>query len=157
MSELTYYIYNTQFGPVTIAGNTRKITALTLGAVELSGTCKATKVTNDCSTQLLQYFAGKRQKFTVPLHLQGTEFEKQVWQALFETEYGKTVTPTEIATAIGKPSACRKVTKAAHANKIPIIIPNHRLVPASNFEKPTPASKQRAAIRLLEQKFIEHI
>ena len=157
MSELTYYIYNTQFGPVTIAGNTRQITALALGAVELSGTCKATKVTNDCSTQLLQYFAGKRQEFTIPLLLQGTEFEKQVWRALFKTKYAQTVTPTEIATAIGKPESHKKVTSAAHSNKIAIIIPNHRLVPASNFEKPSLTSKQRAAIRLLEQKFIKHI
>ena len=157
MSELTYYIYNTQFGPVTIAGNTRQVTSLTLGAVELSGTCKPTKITNATSTQLLQYFAGKRKEFTVPLFLQGTEFEKQVWHALFKTGYAQTVTPTEIADSIGKPNSSRKVTSAAHANKIAIIIPNHRLLPASNFEKPSPASKQRAAIRLLEQKFSDQI
>ena len=153
MSELTYYVYNMQFGAVTIASNSHQVTALTLGATSMSGTCKPTKVTNDCSTQLLEFFSGRRKNFSIPLYLTGTEFEKQVWRALYETEYGTTVTPSEIAKKIGKPTAHRQVTSAAHANKIAVIIPNHRLVPASGFEKPSADLKVRIAIRNIEQKF----
>ena len=150
---MTYYIYNTQFGALTISSDNQSITGLCLRATRMSGTFKPTQVTNVCSTQILQYFSGLRRKFSVPIKLQGTEFEKEVWRALYNTEYGQTVTPSVLAKIIGKEGTHRNITKAAHNNKIAIIIPDHRLVPASNFEKPCKASKQRLAIRKIEEKF----
>ena len=154
--DLTYYIYNTQFGPITISSDNQNITGVFLGATSMSGTFKPTKVTNECSTQLLQYLSGLRQKFSVKVKLQGTEFEKSVWRALVDTEFGKTITPSELASKIGREGSHRNITRAAHANKIAIIIPDHRLVPASKFENPTQQSKQRAAIRKIEKKFSQN-
>ncbi len=151
--DLTYYIYNTQFGPITISSDNQHITGVFLGATSMSGTFKPTKVTNECSTQLLQYFSGLRQKFNVKIKLQGTEFEKEVWRALYDTNFGQVITPTELAEKIGREGSHRNITRAAHANNISVIIPDHRLLPASKFEKPTPESKRRAAIRKIEQRF----
>ena len=153
ITDMTYYVYNTQFGALTISGDNQSITGLYLGATTMSGTFKPTQITNECSTQILQYFSGLRKKFDLRIKLQGTEFEKRVWRALYDTEYGQTITPSELATIIEKEGSYRNITKAAHNNKIAIIIPDHRLIPISKFENPTKASKQRLAIRKIEEKF----
>lgn len=62
------------------------------------------------------------------LVLTGTEFQKSVWKALLEIPVGKTVTYTQIATAIGRPKAVRAVGTAIGANPIAILIPCHRVV-----------------------------
>lgn len=78
--------------------------------------------------ELTEYFLGKRKQFTVPLHLVGTEFQKKVWRALLEVPYGKTVTYKDIAKKIGNPKALRAVGMANNKNKIPIIVPCHRVI-----------------------------
>jgi len=81
--------------------------------------------------QLTEYFAGKRQKFDVSLQLKGTEFQRKVWRKLCEIPYGQTITYKELATNIGNPKAHRAAANANAANKLPIIIPCHRVI-ASN-------------------------
>jgi len=85
----------------------------------------------DVVQQLQEYFAGKRKKFDVKLHLAGTPFEKKVWKALTEIPYGKTASYAEIASKIGKPTAFRAVGNANGKNPIPIIIPCHRVINSS--------------------------
>lgn len=152
ITDLTYYVYNTQFGQVTIGSNGEAITGVTLGVQLMSGKRTPTKLTNDCSTQILQYFSGMRRSFDVPICVQGTDFEKRVAEALTKTHFGQTITPLELARAIGDESTYRNVSKAAHANKIAILVPDHRLVPASKFEKPSNRTKMNAALRNLEAK-----
>lgn len=152
--DLTFFVYNSKFGQITIASNKKQITAVALGAKRMSGSFEPTAVTNECSTQILQYLSGERKRFNVPILLQGSDFEKKVWKELFKTGYGCTVTPTQIAHLIGEDDAYRNVSRAAHANKHSILIPDHRLVPASKIEKPTTASKVRLALRHLEASYI---
>jgi methylated-DNA-[protein]-cysteine S-methyltransferase len=78
--------------------------------------------------QLREYFAGQRQKFSVPLDFGGTEFQNQVWQALLSIPFGETRTYTEIARQIGKPAAVRAVGAANGRNPISIIAPCHRVL-----------------------------
>lgn len=80
--------------------------------------------------QLRQYFAGSRKGFTVKLRLEGTEFQKRVWQALLSIPYGETRSYKDIAIQIGKPQACRAVGGAIHNNPIGIIVPCHRVIGA---------------------------
>ncbi len=80
--------------------------------------------------QLQEYFAGKRQKFTLPLAQAGTEFQQRVWRALLDVPYGKTCSYGEIARAIGSPSAARAVGLANGINQLPIIVPCHRIIGA---------------------------
>lgn len=78
--------------------------------------------------QLREYFAGTRRNFTVPLHLDGTEFQQQAWAAMCDIRYGDTLSYAQQAKAIGKPKAVRAVGSANGANPIPIIVPCHRVI-----------------------------
>lgn len=78
--------------------------------------------------ELNEYFAGKRKDFDLPLQLDGTEFQKNVWQQLFNIPYGETVSYQDIATAVGKPKAVRAVGTAVGANPVCIIAPCHRVI-----------------------------
>lgn len=78
--------------------------------------------------ELDEYFAGRLQRFTVPVVAPGTAFEEAVWQALQEIPYGSTISYTDLATRVGKPSATRAVGSANGRNRIAIVIPCHRVV-----------------------------
>jgi len=78
--------------------------------------------------ELKEYFAGERRRFEVPLEPAGTEFQRQVWQALTDIPYGETCSYREIAEIIGNPKAVRAVGAANGANPIPIIVPCHRVI-----------------------------
>lgn len=64
----------------------------------------------------------------VPLDVQGTAFQRLVWQNLREIPCGQTVTYADIARNIGKPNAARAVAQACAANKLAVVIPCHRVV-----------------------------
>jgi methylated-DNA-[protein]-cysteine S-methyltransferase len=78
--------------------------------------------------QLAEYFAGKRSEFSVPVSLNGTEFQRTVWTALRDIRYGETVPYGELAERIGRPAASRAVGLANGKNPISIIVPCHRVV-----------------------------
>ena len=80
--------------------------------------------------QILEYFAGTRKTFTVPLHAPGTEFQQRVWEALRQIPFGEIRSYGEIATAIGEPKAVRAVGTANGMNRIAILIPCHRVIGA---------------------------
>lgn len=82
--------------------------------------------------ELDQFFAGKRKEFDIPLRYVGTEFQKQVWQALLDIPYGETRTYMEIARRIGNPKGVRAVAGAIGANGMSIIIPCHRVIGSDN-------------------------
>ncbi|WP_421238760.1 methylated-DNA--[protein]-cysteine S-methyltransferase [Aeromonas enteropelogenes] len=74
------------------------------------------------------YFAGRLQRFTLPLAASGTEFQQAVWQALCDIPYGETRSYGDIARAIGKPNAMRAVGAANGRNPLSIIVPCHRVI-----------------------------
>ncbi|MFM9281593.1 methylated-DNA--[protein]-cysteine S-methyltransferase [Paenibacillus jiagnxiensis] len=80
------------------------------------------------SDALIEYLEGKRSSFSLPLHLQGTLFQKAVWDALGHIPYGETRTYSEIATQLGKASAVRAVAAAIGANPALIFVPCHRVI-----------------------------
>lgn len=82
------------------------------------------------TSQLDEYFRGRRTAFDVPLRLDGTAFQRAVWSALLEIPYGKTSTYAQIATQLGNPRATRAVGAANGRNPISIVVPCHRLVGA---------------------------
>ncbi len=81
-----------------------------------------------CLTQLEEYFRGTRKKFTLPLLLQGSDFETQVWHELLKIPYGKTRSYADIAERTGRQNAYRAVGNANHKNNISIVIPCHRVI-----------------------------
>lgn len=80
--------------------------------------------------QLAEYFTGKRREFSLPIQMQGTEFQKKVWKALTQIPYGETRTYGEIAKSIGNPGGARAVGGACNRNPIMIVVPCHRVIGA---------------------------
>ncbi|MBM7693115.1 methylated-DNA-[protein]-cysteine S-methyltransferase [Peribacillus deserti] len=77
---------------------------------------------------LERYFAGEDIRFDVPLQIEGTLFQKAVWEYMRIIPYGETRSYSEAAIAIGRPKAVRAVGQASRVNPFPIIIPCHRLI-----------------------------
>jgi methylated-DNA-[protein]-cysteine S-methyltransferase len=81
--------------------------------------------------QLRAYFAGRLNRFDLPLKLLGTDFQKLVWRALQTIPYGQTRSYGQIAKQIEAPTAFRAVGAANGSNRIPIVIPCHRVIGAN--------------------------
>lgn len=78
--------------------------------------------------QLGEYFAGKRKSFTVPLDLRGTQFQRDVWEALLAIPFGETRSYGDLARGLGNARAARAVGAASGRNPISIMVPCHRLI-----------------------------
>ncbi|MFI9610142.1 methylated-DNA--[protein]-cysteine S-methyltransferase [Streptomyces sp. NPDC052023] len=80
--------------------------------------------------QLTAYFDGELRDFTVELRLNGTPFQRTVWDQLRRIPYGETRSYGELAEALGNPFASRAVGLANGRNPIGIIVPCHRVIGA---------------------------
>ncbi len=85
-------------------------------------------VLREAIKQLQEYFAGQRKEFDLPIKMQGTEFQKKVWQALQEIPYGEVSSYGKLAEKIGNSKAGRAVGMANHRNPIAIVVPCHRVI-----------------------------
>ena len=81
-------------------------------------------------TQLSEYFNGTRTTFSLPLDLNGTDFQKQAWLALARIPYGQTMTYGEQAASIGRPRAVRAIGTANSKNPVAVVLPCHRVIGA---------------------------
>ncbi|SDN48823.1 methylated-DNA-[protein]-cysteine S-methyltransferase [Psychrobacillus sp. OK028] len=81
--------------------------------------------------ELIDYLEGRRKEFTLPMDLHGTAFQQAVWKVLQGIPYGQTVSYTDIAEQIQKPTAVRAVGTAIGANPVLITIPCHRVIAKS--------------------------
>ncbi|MGM0445408.1 MAG: methylated-DNA--[protein]-cysteine S-methyltransferase [Bacillota bacterium] len=82
----------------------------------------------DIKSQLNEYFSGKRKEFFIDLDIQGTDFEKDIYRTLLDVKFGDITTYKELAQKSGHSKAYRAVGTALKKNKIPIIIPCHRVL-----------------------------
>lgn len=78
--------------------------------------------------QLHAYFDGGAAPFDVPLDLQGTPFQRAVWQTLLTLGRGETCSYGDLARRVGKPLAVRAVGAAVGRNPVSVIVPCHRVV-----------------------------
>lgn len=92
---------------------------------------KRSEILTRCADKISAYFRGEISKFSVKFKIEGSDFEKSVYEALLKIPYGEVLTYKQLATKINRPKAYRAVGNANAKNKIPIIIPCHRVV-ASN-------------------------
>jgi len=84
----------------------------------------------EAAQQLAEYFSGRRRVFDLPLDLEGTAFQREVWEALRRIPYGETCTYGELARAIGRAGGARAAGAANGANPVAIIVPCHRVLAA---------------------------
>jgi AraC family transcriptional regulator of adaptative response/methylated-DNA-[protein]-cysteine methyltransferase len=80
--------------------------------------------------QVIGHIDGRSHPHTLPLDVRGTDFQRRVWAALQRIPRGQTRSYTQLAQAVGQPTATRAVASACAANKLAILIPCHRVVRA---------------------------
>ncbi len=88
----------------------------------------ASTLTQLCSQQLTEYFAGTRQVFDLPLQFDGTPFQQQVWQELLQINYGNSLSYLALAQKFNDENLVRAVANANGKNKFAILIPCHRVI-----------------------------
>ena len=93
---------------------------------------KETEVLQLAKKQLSEYFEGKRNEFDLPIQLDGTDFQKEVWHILQQIPYGSTLSYQELALRIHRPKALRAVGGACHRNPIAVVVPCHRVIGKKN-------------------------
>jgi AraC family transcriptional regulator of adaptative response/methylated-DNA-[protein]-cysteine methyltransferase len=81
--------------------------------------------------EIVRHLEGRRPRLELPLDIQATAFQWQVWNALSRIPHGETRTYKEVAASIGRPSAVRAVARACATNPVSVVIPCHRVVRAS--------------------------
>ena len=133
-------IVESPIGPITLASDGGKLTGLYMEVSwhppkeELLGQ-RADAADDDvlvkAAGQLESYFAGQLTDFDLPLELQGTGFQRTVWDHLRDIPYGETISYGELARRIGQPTASRAVGLANGRNPISIVVPCHRVVGAN--------------------------
>lgn len=78
--------------------------------------------------EMTQYFNRESLKFNIPIKLEGTDFQKDVWNKLVEIPYGKVITYQDLALSLNKEKAHRAVASAISKNPLLIVIPCHRVI-----------------------------
>lgn len=131
ISGFHYTYYESPIGLIRIGG-----TELYIGEVSFIdqksqleyGEPGISDVIHQCTEQLIEYFNGKRRKFDIPIHQEGTSFQKNVWSELLHIPFGKTISYLDLAKKLGDPKVIRAAATTNGKNKIGIIVPCHRVI-----------------------------
>ncbi len=138
--KICYTIFKNSFCPIIFAADSKGLIHIHLDTGEGKRLFKIdsswvinneNKILQLAKAQIQEFFLLKRQSFNLPLNPDGTEFQKQVWNAVKKIPFGKTMTYKEIAQIIGKPKAARAVGFAVSKNPLPLVIPCHRVIGSS--------------------------
>lgn len=117
---------DTPIGPITLIAQGEKIVRVELGKkARAEG---SSKVLTEAKKQLVAYFSGKLERFSVPIEVVGTEFQKSVWKEIAKIGFGRQLSYGEIAAKIGNPAASRAVGAAVGSNPTPLIVGCHRVL-----------------------------
>ena len=137
---------NRALGRLLVAATSRGVCSVAMAASDgalmerLAREYPAATVVNDAGAlgkwtrAILAHLAGRQPRLDLPLDIQATAFQWQVWQALAAIPYGETRTYRDVAAAIGRPQAVRAVARACASNPVALAIPCHRVVPAAGGE-----------------------
>lgn len=138
--NINYVITDCELGKLLVARTKRGICSVTFGDepdamrealnkeypnAEIAADDKDLKNAVDA---ILKYLAGKNKRLVLPLDLQATAFQLQVWDFLRKIPYGETRSYSEVAEAIGDKKKVRAVAQACAKNRVAMVIPCHRVV-----------------------------
>jgi AraC family transcriptional regulator of adaptative response/methylated-DNA-[protein]-cysteine methyltransferase len=138
--EIGYSIASSPLGRLLVAGTARGISAVYLGDAderleeELHREYPEAKIVKNSAAvsgwvkELVRHLAGKQAKLDLPLDVAATAFQRCVWEHLQDIPHGATRTYSDVARALGRPSATRAVARACATNPVSIVIPCHRVV-----------------------------
>jgi methylated-DNA-[protein]-cysteine S-methyltransferase len=91
----------------------------------------ATPLAHTVSSQLERFREDPDAPFDLPLLVEGTPFQRRLWDALCEIPRGRTVTYGELGRRLDAPA--RAVGQACGDNRLPLVIPCHRVVAADGI------------------------
>jgi AraC family transcriptional regulator of adaptative response/methylated-DNA-[protein]-cysteine methyltransferase len=140
---IRYTTMSTPVGRVLVAATERGICSVSLGdsdAALLSelqaeypraAVVSAPMEMRGAVRKVVDHLSGKLLRLDLPLDIRATAFQWQVWNALRAIPRGETRTYSEIAQAIGRPSAARAVARACASNPVALAVPCHRVVPVT--------------------------
>jgi len=140
IADINYSIGKSSLGLVQVAYTDGGICSIIMGdteeemVLELEGRFPGKRLSKSQTSQngwldaIIQYIESPVGMIDVPLHLGGTDFQREVWDALCNIPAGTTLSYTEVANKIGRPKAVRAVAGACAGNKIAVVIPCHRVV-----------------------------
>jgi AraC family transcriptional regulator, regulatory protein of adaptative response / methylated-DNA-[protein]-cysteine methyltransferase len=146
---IRYAIVDTRaasLGRLLVAATDRGVCAVAMGTTDaelaavLAREYPAATIVNNAGAlsewtrAIVAHLAGRTPTLDLPLDIQATAFQWQVWEALAAIPYGETRTYTEVAAAIGRPRAVRAVARACATNPVALAVPCHRVVPAAGGE-----------------------
>ncbi len=131
--RLSYGLFDSPLGPICVAGDGGRVHLIGFSSERETKGPKADWTRDDALyaepiRQLRAYFAGELTRFDLPLHFDGTAFQKRCWEELCSIPFGQTVTYGGLAAKIGRPTAFRAVGGANGANRLPIVVPCHRVI-----------------------------
>jgi AraC family transcriptional regulator of adaptative response/methylated-DNA-[protein]-cysteine methyltransferase len=144
--SIRYTVVDSPLGRLLVGATARGVCAIAMGSSDkelenaLAKEYPAAKIAADegslaaWTQKILAHLDGKQPRLDLPLDIQATAFQSQVWEALRSIPYGSTKTYGEIAASIGKPRAVRAVARACATNPVAIAIPCHRVVAADGSE-----------------------
>ena len=138
--KIEYTIADCDLGKILVARTERGICSVTFGdevATMRYGLEKEfpnAEIAEDAENlrasveEILKYLAGTNKRLVLPLDLQATAFQMQVWDFLRKIPYGKTVSYGEIAEQLGDKKKVRAVAGACAKNRVALVIPCHRVI-----------------------------
>ncbi|REJ80500.1 MAG: methylated-DNA--[protein]-cysteine S-methyltransferase [Bacteroidetes bacterium] len=83
---------------------------------------------NEFMAELEAYFSGRLQSFSVPFRQSGSDFQQRVWNELGRIPSGKSISYLELAKRLGDVKCIRAAASANGRNKLPILVPCHRVI-----------------------------
>jgi AraC family transcriptional regulator of adaptative response/methylated-DNA-[protein]-cysteine methyltransferase len=137
---INYTIASSSLGLLLVAATERGVCAVKLGdseaglASDLLSEYPSAKIQRADSAlrkpvqELLGYLSGKQPDLQLPLDIQATAFQWQVWENLRAIPYGETRSYSDVAKAMGRPKAVRAVARACATNPVALVIPCHRVI-----------------------------
>ncbi len=129
--ENYYSYYESPIGLIRIGGTENYITEVLFVDNKEQihyGAPGVSDIIHHCTEQLIEFFQGKRKVFEIPIHQEGTPFQKKVWSELTEINFGKTISYLDLAKRMGDEKVIRAAASTNGKNKIGIIVPCHRVI-----------------------------
>lgn len=138
--SIRYAIVDSPLGRLLVAATARGVCAVSMGSSDgeleraLEREYPAAAIARDTNAivawtdRVLDHLQGRQPRLDLPLDVQATAFQWQVWNALGSIPYGETRSYAEVARAVGRPRAARAVARACATNPVAIAIPCHRVV-----------------------------
>jgi AraC family transcriptional regulator of adaptative response/methylated-DNA-[protein]-cysteine methyltransferase len=138
--KLNYTIAKSPLGKVLVAATDRGVSAVYLGGAEpellaelreeypRAELAPAKESDQRWVSEIVRQIEGKPAAQELPLDVQGTAFQRRVWQELQRIPRGTTRTYTQVAQSLGQPTAVRAVARACATNPVSIVVPCHRVI-----------------------------